>query len=62
LPEKYSDTVFNLTVLTAEGKPVITKPASGNLIELDMRPYPSGAYLLRITGNNIAGTIKFVKK
>ena len=61
-PKEYSDRVFSLTVLTTEGKPIITKSVAKNPIELDMRPYPTGVYLLRITGNDISKTIKFVKK
>ena len=62
LPEKYFDVIFNLTVSTIEGKTVMTKSVSGSPIVLDMRLYPAGVYLLRITGNNISGAIKFIKK
>ena len=62
LSEKYSDTVLSLTVFTTEGKLVITRSVSKSPVELDMRPYPAGVYLLRITGNNISETIKFIKK
>ena len=61
-PKGYSNTVFYLTVSTSEGKPVIIKSVSTNPVELDMRPYPAGVYLLCVTGNDISKTIKFVKK
>lgn len=62
LPKKYSNTLFYLTVSTAEGKTVISKLISGSPVEIDMHSYPEGIYFLHIAGNDLSKIVKFVKR